>query len=162
VAYITIPVIGWLSDRVGRRTMYRALSGLLVLWSFPSWWMLSEIREPWVVFVVMIVGLSVGVLGLYAVQSSYFPELFGSRYRYLGLAMGKEIGGVLAGGIAPLVAAGLIAAFSGSWVPIAVYTFLLASVSFITTFFAPETRGRDLELPNDPQPGELLPLGTRR
>jgi MHS family metabolite:H+ symporter-like MFS transporter len=148
LAYLTIPLAGWLSDRLGRRTMYRWLSGLLVVWSFPSWWLL-QMREPWIVFLVMFVGLSLGVLSLYAVQSSYFPELFGTRYRYVGLAMGKEIGGILAGGIAPLVATALLSAFSGSWVPIAVYMFVLSSISFLTTFLAPETKGRDLMLTED-------------
>jgi MHS family metabolite:H+ symporter-like MFS transporter len=149
VAYITIPIAGWLSDRFGRRVVYRALSGLLVVYSFPAWWLLQS-GEPWTVFVVMIVGLSIGVLGLYAVQSSYFPELFGSRYRYLGLAMGKEIGGILAGGIAPLVAASLVIWSGGSWIPIAAYMALLSLVAFIGTFFAPETQGRDLTLESDP------------
>lgn len=149
LAYLTIPVAGWLSDRFGRRIVYRALSGLLVVYSFPAWWLMQS-GEPWTVFVVMIVGLSIGVLGLYSVQSSYFPELFGSRYRYLGLAMGKEIGGILAGGIAPLVASALVLWSGGSWIPIAAYMALLSLVAFIGTFFAPETRGRDLTLEADP------------
>jgi hypothetical protein len=32
----------------------------------------------------------------------------------------------------------------GSWVPLGVYTFILASITFATTFLATETRGRDL------------------
>lgn len=150
VAYATIPTVGWLSDVVGRRTMYRVLSGLLLVSAFPSWWIMQS-GEPWTVFAVMVVNLSVGVLGLYSVQSSYFPELFGSRYRYLGLAMGKEIGGVLAGGIAPLVAASLVLATGGSWIPIATYMAVLAAVAFVGTFLAPETKGRDLTLVEDPR-----------
>jgi MHS family metabolite:H+ symporter-like MFS transporter len=38
----------------------------------------------------------------------------------------------------------LIAAFDGSWVPLGVYTFVLAAITFGTTFIAPETQGCDL------------------
>lgn len=150
IAYGTIPLAGWLSDRFGRRVVYRWLTGLLVVYSFPAWW-LMQTGQPWTVFAVMIVGLSIGVLGLYAVQSSYFPELFGSRYRYLGLAMGKEIGGILAGGIAPLVASALVLWSGGSWIPVAAYMAVLSLIGFVGTFFAPETRGRDLTLESDPR-----------
>jgi hypothetical protein len=34
--------------------------------------------------------------------------------------------------------------FDGSWVPLGVYTFILASITLATTFLATETRGRDL------------------
>jgi MHS family metabolite:H+ symporter-like MFS transporter len=148
LAYGTIPLAGWISDKIGRRLTYRYLTGLLVLWSFPSW-LILQTREPWAVFMVMIVGLTIGVLSLYAVQASYFPELFGTRYRYVGMAMGKEIGGILAGGVAPLIAATLLGIFNGSWVPIAIYMFILSGISFATTFVAPETAGRDLHLEDD-------------
>ena len=34
--------------------------------------------------------------------------------------------------------------FDGSWVPLAIYTLVLAGITFATTFITPETRGRDL------------------
>ena len=38
---------------------------------------------------------------------SYFPELFGSRYRYAGVTLGREFAAVLGGGFAPLIAVAL-------------------------------------------------------
>ena len=32
-----------------------------------------------------------------------------------------------------------------SWVPLAGYVAVLSAISFVTTYFAPETRGRDLD-----------------
>ena len=47
-----------------------------------------------------------------------------------------------------LVASALLS-FYGHWWPIAVYFSLMAAIGLVTTFFAPETRGRDLNLPED-------------
>ncbi|GJH29401.1 hypothetical protein [Caballeronia novacaledonica] len=41
-----------------------------------------------------------------------------------------------------------------AWWPIAAYVALMAGVGFVTTFFTPETRGRDLTLHHDARPGE--------
>jgi MFS transporter, MHS family, metabolite:H+ symporter len=38
----------------------------------------------------------------------------------------------------------LIKEFNGSWVPLAIYTLVLGVITFVTTFFTPETMGRDL------------------
>ena len=75
---------------------------------------------------------------------SYFPEIFGARYRYAGVTLGREFASVFGGGIAPLICAGLITAFSGSWVPVAVYMMIMAVSVLIASAFAPETRDRDL------------------
>ena len=47
-------------------------------------------------------------------------------------------------GTAATEGAALIDWFDGSWVPLGVYTFVLAAITFATTFITPETRGRDL------------------
>jgi len=56
---------------------------------------------------------------------------------------------VLGGGIAPMICSGLLAAFAGSWWPAAIYLMLMMSASFLGAWFSPETRGRDLSLPED-------------
>jgi hypothetical protein len=80
---------------------------------------------------------------------SYFPEVFGSRYRYAGVTLGREFSAIIGGGIAPMVCAGLLAAFGNSWVPIAIYMGVTMLVSFIATRLTPETLNRDLTDPED-------------
>jgi MFS transporter, MHS family, metabolite:H+ symporter len=77
-------------------------------------------------------------------QCAMLPELFGNRHRYLGVAVTREFSAVIAGGLAGVLGAILIAAFDGSWVPLGVYTFVLAAITLGTTFIAPESQGRDL------------------
>ena len=80
---------------------------------------------------------------------SWFPEMFGNRYRYAGVTMGREFASVLGGGVAPLICAALVGAFAGSWIPVAVYMSVMALASLVAARFTPETRDRDLTVPED-------------
>ena len=148
IGFATVPLAGWLSDKVGRRALYRAISGFQLLFSVPALLMMQS-KDPVLASLALIIGLSVSVLGMFSVQSAYVNELFGSKNRYTQLAMAKEIGGVLSGGLAPLIAGGLLVAFSGSWIPLAGLMVLYSAVAFVATFFSPETAGRDLTLEAD-------------
>lgn len=148
IGFVTVPFFGWLSDKVGRRLVYRYLALFQFCWAIPTMLMLQT-GNPGLMKLALIVGISVGVLGLYSLQGSFMPELFGSRYRYTGLAVSKEIGSIISGGTAPMVASALLAAFSNSWVPIAIYLMVTTGIGVITTFFTPEVRGRDLTDPQD-------------
>ncbi|GAC1458448.1 MAG: MFS transporter [Pseudarthrobacter sp.] len=148
LGFATVPLAGWFSDKVGRRTMYRALSGFQMLFAIPALLMMQS-RDPFLVSLALIIGLSVSVLGMFSVQSAYVNELFGSRNRYTQLALAKEIGGVLSGGLAPIIAAGLLALFTNSWWPVAGMMVIYSAIAFVATFLAPETRGRDLTLAED-------------
>ena len=139
---------GRLSDRFGRRPVSGVIFAALVLLPGPSFLALGTGSTAAIV-VVVVLGFVLACHGLVGVQMSYFPELFGSRYRYAGVTLGREFSSVLGGGIAPLVCTALVAAFAGSWIPVAVYMSLLALVSGIATWLAPETRDRDLSTERD-------------
>ncbi len=51
---------------------------------------------------------------------------------------------MIAGGLAGVLGTILIKAFDGSWVPLGIYTFVLAGITFVTTLITPETLRRDL------------------
>ncbi|MFD1557152.1 MFS transporter [Paraburkholderia silviterrae] len=143
LAVVTIPLMGWLSDRYGRRLMYRLAALFTCAWAFPAFWLFNT-RDPfWIVF-SMAMAIGVGVFGMYGIQGAYFPELFSARFRYTGVAVSKEFAAVASGGVAPFIATALIGWSGGAWWPIALYVVVLAGITFIATFFAPETRGIDL------------------
>ena len=145
--FLVIPLAGWLSDRFGRRITYRWFCLLLVLYAFPAFWLLDS-REPAIVISVIVVGMCIASLGIFGVQAAYGVELFGVKNRYSKMAFAKELGSILSGGTAPLIATALLSGF-GHWWPVAAYFVVMAGIGLITTFFAPETRGRDLNLPQD-------------
>ncbi|TCC22837.1 MFS transporter [Kribbella speibonae] len=140
-------VLGYLSDLFGRRSVFLGIAGLLLLLPFPTFVALST-GNLTVIYLAMIVGFVFACQGGVAVTMSYFPELFGSRYRYAGVTLGREFAAVLGGGFAPLIAVALMEAF-GSWVPVAIYMTVAMAITFGAALFAPETRDRDLLAPEN-------------
>ena len=147
LGFFVIPFAGWLSDRFGRRIVYRWFCLLLMLYAVPAY-MFLETRDPFIVASIIIIGMCLASLGIFGVQAAYGVELFGVRNRYSKMALAKELGGIMSGGIAPLVAA-LLLGYYKTWWPIAIYFAAMAGIGFITTFYAPETRGRDLNAVED-------------
>lgn len=147
LGFLIIPFAGWLSDRLGRRLVYRGFCLLLMLYAVPAF-MLLDSRDPTVVITTIVVGMGLASLGIFGVQAAWSVEMFGVRHRYKQLALAKELGSILSGGTAPLVAAALLS-WAGHWWPIALYFITMAGIGFLTTFVAPETRGRDLNALED-------------
>lgn len=142
LGFLTVPAVGMLGDRFGRRTMYVALTVLTVVLALPVMLLITSGSTP-ALMLGMILGLNVGVLGLFALESVTMAELFGARTRFTQLALAKEIGGVLATAIGPVLAASLTAA-TGSWWPIAAMLVVYSLITLAGALLSPETRGRDL------------------
>ncbi|RDG35493.1 MFS transporter, partial [Streptomyces corynorhini] len=139
---------GTLSDRFGRKPVYTTILSALVLLPVPTFVALNSGSKT-AITVAIVIGFILACQGAVGVQMSFFPELFGNRYRYAGVTLGREFSSVIGGGVAPLVCTALVTAFSGSWIPVAVYMTLITTVSLVATRMAPETRDRDLNLPYD-------------
>jgi MHS family metabolite:H+ symporter-like MFS transporter len=138
LGFVTVPVVGLLGDRFGRRPVYIALTLLTIAFAFPMMWMITSGSVP-TLELAMVIGLNIGVLGLFSLESVTMAELFGSRTRFTQLALAKEIGGILATAIGPV-----LTAVTGSWWPIAVMLIVYSLITLVSAYLAPETRGRDL------------------
>jgi MFS family permease len=149
-------IMGLLSDRLGRRRMFLILAGTAVLIPVPAFLALNTGSHFWII-VVMALGFVTAAQGITAVTMSFFPEMFGTRYRYAGVTLGREFSSVIGGGVAPLVAAALMAWFANSWVPVAIYMSLTMLVSLLVARTVPETVNRDLQILTDAQDGEARP-----
>jgi MHS family metabolite:H+ symporter-like MFS transporter len=142
VGFVTIPIVGWLGDKYGRRLVYIVLTALTAVLAFPL--MIGVTSGNNLVMVLsMMIALNVGVLGLFSLESVTMAELFGARTRFTQLALTKEIGAILATAIGPVIAASLTAA-TGSWWPIAVMLVEYSLITLLAAALGPETRGRDL------------------
>jgi len=142
IGFATVPLIGMLGDRFGRRSMYTALSLITIAFAFPMMLLITNGTTTGLML-GMIAGLNLGVLGLFALESVTMAELFGARTRFTQLALSKEIGGILATAVGPVVAASLTA-LTESWWPIAAMLVAYSLITLVAARLAPETRGRDL------------------
>jgi MHS family metabolite:H+ symporter-like MFS transporter len=142
LGFATVPIVGLLGDRFGRRPMYLGLSVLTAVLAFPLLLLITS-GNTIALVIGMILALNIGVLGLFSLESVTMAELFGARTRFTQLALAKEIGGILATAIGPVVAATLTAV-TGSWWPIAAMLVAYSLITLVATVLSPETRGRDL------------------
>jgi len=72
------------------------------------------------------------------IYQSFFPELFNVKYRYTGVAVGLQIG-LLVAGFTPAISEILVPAGSDNWVPMAIFVAGVCAVSAITALFTRET-----------------------
>lgn len=158
IGIFSVPFAGHLSDKYGRKFMYRLGAIFITVFSFPAWYLLS-LNNQWITILVIGLGIGVCVNTMLGPQCALLPELFGNRSRYLGVAMSREISAVLAGGLAGIIGASLIKAYHGSWVPLAIYMFILSIITLVSTFLIPETKGRDLLMIDDART-ESVPVIT--
>jgi MFS transporter, MHS family, metabolite:H+ symporter len=148
IGIFSVPLAGWVSDRLGRVPVYRFGALVMLVLAFPGWYLIS-LGQTWLVILVIAVAIGFGVNTMLGSQCALLPEMFGNRHRYLGVAVAREFSAVIAGGLAGVLGAYLIKVSGGSWVPLGVYTFVLAAITMATTFVTPETRERDLTRLND-------------
>jgi MFS family permease len=142
-ACVSAVVFGTLSDKFGRRRMYLVATGFLLIFPVPAF-LLVNTGNLLLIGLVIVLGFIFAAQGTVGVQAAYFPELFGSRYRYAGVALGREFSSVFGGGIAPIICSALVTWATGSWWPVAVYMTAMMAISFIAALKSPETVDRDL------------------
>ncbi|RKT85202.1 metabolite-proton symporter [Saccharopolyspora antimicrobica] len=141
VHFISIPLWGALSDRIGRRPVYLVGAIGTGVWAFAFFTMLDT-RSFFVITFATTVGLVLHG-AMYGPQAAYFAELFGTRVRYSGASIGYQLASIVAGSLAPIIATALLAGF-GSAVPISIYVALCSLVTIIAVVRSPETHKRDL------------------
>ena len=141
VSFVTIPLSGHLSDRIGRRKMY--LIGAVVTGVFGFvYFRMIDTATPWLVFLAIVLSLIPHDL-MYGPQAALIAEAFTPRLRYSGASLGYQLASVIAGGPAPIIATALFAQYHSSTV-IAVYIAACAVISVIATALMPDYTGKDI------------------
>ncbi|MFD4228188.1 MFS transporter [Streptomyces sp. NPDC058545] len=134
---VMMVVFGRLSDRVGRRPVYLGGAIGMMLWAAP-FFLLMDTGQPAAVWLAFIVG-HIAIAAMIGVQPSYFSELFSTRTRYSGMALGHELSSALAGGLSPVVATALLAS-TGHFLPVALLTIGMALVTVVALVFVADGR----------------------
>jgi MHS family metabolite:H+ symporter-like MFS transporter len=148
VGFLTIPLIGFLGDKFGRRRMYIIVMSAALVVVVPAMMAIDTKNLLWV-FVGYVVLHNVAVLSPASLENVSIPEIFGSRNRYTLTAVVREIAAVIATGIGPVLVAAWVAATTGSPIPIMVMLVLYSLSALIVAVWAKDWTGRDL---TDPLP----------
>jgi len=130
ISLISIPLFGYLSDRIGRRTMYMIGIGVMAVWGF-AYCGLYSTAIPVVVFITIMVSLIPHDMQ-YGPQAALIAESFTGRLRYSGASLGYQLASVIAGGPAPLIATYLFAQTKNAYV-ISGYILVCCVLGFAAT-----------------------------
>jgi len=96
------PVVGALSDRIGRRPIMIAFGVLGALLTYPLMTAIGRARDPYVAF-ALVMALLVIVSGYTAINAVVKAELFPAEIRTLGVALPYAIANAIFGGTAEMV-----------------------------------------------------------
>ncbi len=143
VALIAIPLFGWLSDRIGRKTMFYASSLFAMAFAFPFFWLLDT-KDPLIITLTIVAAIVFGQMIGFAVGAPWYSELFAAPRRYSGASLGFQIGAAISGGLTPFAAATFLAWTGGATWPISLYLIALAVITLFAASVAPETAWKHL------------------
>ncbi|GJJ04396.1 MFS transporter [Duganella rhizosphaerae] len=137
VALGAIPLFAALSDRVGRKPVFifGALGSAALIW--PYMWSISTVNLP-LVFTFGLLLSGVVYSAANGVWPSLYGEMFSTRVRLSGMAIGTQIGFAL-GGFAPTISAAILQPGAGGWIPVAAFVTVTSLVSAISVATARET-----------------------
>jgi MFS family permease len=129
-----------LSDRIGRKNVYRWGAILTGIWGFILF-PLIDTGDPIMIGFAITMGLL--FLGMqYGPQAAYFTELFSTEVRYSGASLGYQIGAILGGALAPTIAVLLWNEFGIFYV--SVYIAIAAVLTLWSLSQLEETKGNSL------------------
>jgi metabolite-proton symporter len=126
VSFVTIPLSGHISDRIGRRKMYLIGAAAVGVFGF-LYFGLVDTAVPSAVFIAIVLSLIPHDMQ-YGPQAALIAEAFTPRLRYSGASLGYQLASVIAGGPAPLIATALFATFHSGYA-ISIYIAACAVVS---------------------------------
>jgi MFS family permease len=150
VSTISIPLSGYLSDRIGRKKMY--IIGCVTMGVFGFvYFGLVDTASPVLIFIAMVLSLIPHDMQ-YGPQAALIAESFTPRLRYSGASIAYQLASITAGGPAPLIATALFAKYNSS-TPIAIYILVTAIISVIATTFLKDYTGKDVSAEYDHDAG---------
>ena len=134
----TQPLFAMLADKIGRKPVfiYGAVSSAI----FMPFYMLSmSSGNTFLTFALAVLTFSCGYAAANAVWPSFYGEMFSAKVRFSGLAIGTQLGFLMAG-FAPSIVAGLGGVEEGGWVVISIFTGVICLIAALSALTARETK----------------------
>ena len=146
VSFVTIPLSGHISDKIGRKKMY--LLGVVAIGIFGFFYFaMLDPATPALVFLAIVLSLIPHDMQ-YGPQAALIAESFTPRLRYSGASLGYQLASIIAGGPAPLIATALFAAYHTGYA-VAFYIAACSVVSLISASMMPDYTGKDISAEYD-------------
>ncbi|RDH77792.1 MFS transporter [Mycolicibacterium moriokaense] len=138
VALFTQPLFGMLADRIGRKPLfiYGALSSAVLM---PFYMLSMSGDNTALTFVLAVATFSFGYAAANAVWPSFYGEMFSTAVRFSGMAIGTQLGFLLAG-FAPSIVTALGGVREGGWVVISIFTAVVCVIAAVSAATAKETK----------------------
>ncbi|MGQ0503003.1 MAG: MFS transporter [Panacagrimonas sp.] len=130
-----------ISDRYGRRGIFMLGALLFGLWAFAMFPLMSTRLFANIAIATAVGGLFVGMM--YGPQAAFFAEMFGTKVRYSGASLGYQLGAILGGALAPLIATALLAGPYGA-MGVSFYMAGASAVTLLATFMLKETNDKSM------------------
>ncbi len=146
VSFVTIPLSGHISDRIGRRKMYLIGVVSIGLFGFLYFGMIDT-AIPSAVFIAIVLSLIPHNIQ-YGPQAALIAESFTPRLRYSGASLGYQLASIIAGGPAPIIATALFAHYQTGYA-IAIFIAACAVISLVAASFMPDYTGQDISAEYD-------------
>lgn len=108
----TIPLFGWLGDKIGARRLYIIGTLLLAVMAVPLFHAMGTGSLP-VYTAAAVIALALNYAIIFGPQSSLYSAQFPAELRYSGMSIGIQVAAALGGGLAPIIAATLVARMGG-------------------------------------------------
>ena len=141
LSFISIPLFGHISDRIGRKNMYMFGAVTTGVFGFIYFALLHTGSEA-IIFLAIILSLLPHDM-MYGPQAALIAESFTGRLRYSGSSLGYQLASIIAGGPAPLIATWLFGTFHSS-TAIAVYIAVCAVITLVATAMMTDYTGKDI------------------
>ena len=142
IGIVMCPAFGALADRVGRRAIYVLGAGFMAAFAFP-FFMLLGTKSALLIVLAIVIAYNLGPTMMFAVEATFFADLFGAGVRYTGLSIAYQVSAII-GGFTPLISAYLLQQADGR--PWLVAGFLCA-VSLLSLVCAAVARSEGDDLP---------------
>jgi len=142
LSFVSIPLFGHISDRIGRKKMYMIGAATCGVFGFIYFGLLNTGSLP-LIFLAIVLSLIPHDM-MYGPQAALIAESFSGKLRYSGSSLGYQLASVIAGGPAPLIAAWLFSQYHSAY-PIAWYIAACAVITLAATAMMRDYTGRDIE-----------------
>jgi metabolite-proton symporter len=142
ISFVTIPLSGHISDRIGRKKMYIIGAATMGIFGFVYFGMLDTMSST-MIFAAILLSLIPHDMQ-YGPQAALIAESFTGRLRYSGASLGYQLASVIAGGPAPFIATYLFAVYH-SGTAIALYILFNVVVTIAATAMMKDYTNKNID-----------------